>query len=124
MGEIYVYSGCRLNGRPLQRLVNETVDFGHADPWTIPIRGTTELAPLKDEHKQGYPWNWEWNFNWLFGKDRNRLRDPTFWDQKRQEQSERIAVERNDYVHFFHRMVREGKVSKEYADYMVNRQAI
>ena len=52
--DITEQSGCRLNGRPLQRLVNETVDFGHADPWTIPIRGTTELAPLKDEHKQGY----------------------------------------------------------------------
>ena len=57
--EIYCYSDCSVNYRPMLPYTNRTVDLssvGISDQhdWILP------LDPLNDEAKAQFPWNWDW----------------------------------------------------------------
>lgn len=118
--EIYFYDYCRLNGRPLQALVDPTVNLADADPWDIPFDWVTELAPLTEEEKKWFPWNFEWNFNWIKGHDPNRFKNGehyAMWNRNYAEEDETL---RNAVIHFFTRMHDLGKISDRLYDFAVN----
>eukprot|EP00339_Tiarina_fusa_P019727 CAMPEP_0117002672 /NCGR_PEP_ID=MMETSP0472-20121206/4255_1 /TAXON_ID=693140 ORGANISM="Tiarina fusus, Strain LIS" /NCGR_SAMPLE_ID=MMETSP0472 /ASSEMBLY_ACC=CAM_ASM_000603 /LENGTH=187 /DNA_ID=CAMNT_0004703081 /DNA_START=1145 /DNA_END=1708 /DNA_ORIENTATION=+ len=68
--EIYIESWCELNNRPYQPLTDPKTNLAAAEKWASPYPWVTEVAPLTEQEKMNYPWNWEWNFNWLKGIDR------------------------------------------------------
>lgn len=110
--EVYFYAYCRLNGRPLQRIVDPKQDMSVVDPRDQPYPWVTEVAPLPPNLAKELPWNWEWSWEYLsdilgYHYDPERLYNEY---QKREREVEKMAE--RDWYRFQEHM--QEKHTKEF----------
>jgi vitamin K-dependent gamma-carboxylase len=58
--ELYMYTACRLNYRPVKYLTNPRVNLVKEEMWEWPYSWVTDMPELTPEQELQKPWNWNW----------------------------------------------------------------